>query len=665
MNAHRQLFYFGIIFLLSALSLSPAYAQSFQQPTAAELTMTADPKAPGADAVYLFREETADDTLHYHGIYVRLKILSEKGKEMATVKIPYVKGDQTIAGIKGRTIHSDGTIIPMTVKPSDLMQVKQGQSQLNNIVFTLPDVEVGSILEYKLDIHYSDDTVYSPKWIIQQPYYVHKAHYRFVPDYSGGHYILNSRGEALSRLMYTHKLPPNKDVQEDARRNFTLDMEDIPAVTDEDWAPPLDAFRWHVYFYYTYATSESEYWQKEGLNWRKSIDSFIKPGKGLREAAAALVAATDTEEQKAQKLYVAVMKLENTDFTRHKTEAERKAAKEKDVRSADDVWKQQGGTSDELALLYVAMLNAIGLKAWPMLVADRSSAIFDPSYLGMSQLDDYIAVASINGHFAYFDPGDKFCDFSELGWKHLATGGIVITPDYKGTTLAGTPQTNPYDKASVQRVADITIDDAGNLKGYMQYVMVGPEAIHWRQLNLREGGDEVKKQFNEMLRNDLPQGVHGELDHFIELDHSGVNLIAIANLSGTMGTITGKRIFLPGLFFDSRAPQPFVSEAKRLTPVDMHYARMTLDSVNYHLPTGYSVESAPNSSDISWPQKGVLRIKSTIQGTQLNVSRLFARNFILVKSEDYQQLRDLYAKVAAADQQQIVLTRDAGAPKGN
>ena len=50
------------------------------------------------------------------------------------------------------------------------------------MVFTLPSVEVGSILEYRLQIRYDDNTVSSPTWQIQQAYFVHKAHYAFDPS---------------------------------------------------------------------------------------------------------------------------------------------------------------------------------------------------------------------------------------------------------------------------------------------------------------------------------------------------------------------------------------------------------------------------------------------------------------------------------------------------
>ncbi len=640
-------------------------AQAFQQPMAEELSMTTDAKAPGADAVYLYREETADDSLHYHNIYVRLKVLTEKGKELATVKIPYVRGESRVRDLKGRTIHADGTIIPLKAKPTDLMEYKHGDEQLNKIVFTLPNVEVGSILEYKLDIQYSDDSVYSPQWEVQQPYFVHKAHYKFTPDLSGGHWILNSRGEALSRLMYSGRLGNGAQVNEDISHHYTIDVTDVPPTPNEEWSPPLDSFYWHIDFYYTYATNMNEYWQKEGSVWRKEVERFVKPDKSMREAVSSLVGASDTEEQKAQKLYASVMKLENTDYTRHKTEAERKAAKQKEIRSAEDVWKQKSGTSDELALLYVSMLNAAGLKAWPMMITDRSRAMFDPNYLSMSQLHDFIAIASINGKEVYLDPGEKFCDYGELGWKHLFSAGLRVTTDYKGTAVAGTPQGNGYAKAAVQRLADVTMDESGNIKGYARYIMTGPDALKWRHLNLTDGSDEVKKQFNEMLHNEVPDGVRGELDRFIGMEQPNTNLVAMVNLTGNMGTTTGKRFFLPGLFFESHAAHPFVSNTKRLSPVDMHFARMIQDAVNYHFPAGYTVESSPVSNDMTWPNNAVLRIKSSANDDVLSVSRLYARNFVLIKPADYQQLHDFYTKLAAADQQQIVLTHAAAAPKGN
>ena len=76
-------------FAASLFAFSTLLHAQFQAPTKEELEMTSDPKAPGADAVYLYREEKTDDNLHYHSYLVRIKVLTEKGKELATVRIPY------------------------------------------------------------------------------------------------------------------------------------------------------------------------------------------------------------------------------------------------------------------------------------------------------------------------------------------------------------------------------------------------------------------------------------------------------------------------------------------------------------------------------------------------------------------------------------------------
>src|SRR5271170_6393715 len=142
-------------FLVSALFLlvsSFAHAQ-WTVPTPEELSMTSQPEVPGAAAVYLFREETTVDSLHMFSIYVRLKVLTERGKEYANVELPYQHvsdgGSTAIEDVQGRTIHPDGTIIRFTGKPYEKLVEKTQGVKVMTKVFTLPDVEVGSIIEYR------------------------------------------------------------------------------------------------------------------------------------------------------------------------------------------------------------------------------------------------------------------------------------------------------------------------------------------------------------------------------------------------------------------------------------------------------------------------------------------------------------------------------------
>lgn len=623
--------------------------------------MTSDPKAPGAAAVYLYREETTDDKLHYHSLYVRLKVLTEKGKEEATVHVPYERGAFKVTDIQGRTIHADGTMIPLTAKPSDLTDVKTKGYQLNTMVFTLPSVEVGSILEYRLQIRYDDDMVSSPQWDVQQPYYLHKAHYQFVPSEAWG--ISNSRGDNLNRLMWSETNTTYGKVVTDARGRYTYDATDVPAIPTDDWMPPLNSLVLKVKFYYTQYGSGAEFWEKEGKRWGKDADHFAEPSKTLQDAARGMVAANDTDEQKARKIYAAVMKLDNTTFTREKSAAERKNEKLKAIKNAEDVWKQQSGDDDELALLYVALAKAAGLKAYPMEVVARNRAMFDPTFLSLSQLDDYIAIVEVGGQEVFLDPGQKDCPFGLLHWKHAFAGGLRGSD--KGAMYGRTPAAT-YKQTEQTRVADLTLDASGNVTGTVRFVMSGERALRWRQKVLESDTDEVKKEFNESIRGDLPDGVIADFDHFLGLEDYNSNLVGVVKVSGGMGSATGKHFFLPGLFFESRARHPFVAEDKREIPIDVQYPVLLQDQQTYHLPEGYSVDSLPAVTSLDWPNHALLRIRATTDGETATITRTLIYNYTLLDPKEYGDLHGFYQKVATADQQQVVLARGAAtAAKGN
>jgi Domain of Unknown Function with PDB structure (DUF3857)/Transglutaminase-like superfamily len=625
----------------------------FQPSTPEELKMTSDPKAPGADAVYLNIEETADDMLHFHSQYARIKVLTEKGKEMATISVPYPKGKFTVDSIRGRTIHADGTIISLSVKPTDLVEAKGKDFQYNKMVFTLPSAEVGSILEYRLEIRYEDNWVVPPDWMVMQPYFVHKAHYSFLPIRDLG------RVEDAGKLTYSAMLPPGVKVASEASGRLTLDVTDVPAIPDEEYMPPLESVLEQVQFYYTRYLSNDEFWKHEGDHWSKEADRFANPGKGLKEAVSGIVAPTDSEEVKARKIYDAVMALNNTDYTRRKSSEELKQQHLKEAKDAEDVWKQKSGSSDEIALLYLGMVRAAGLKARAFAVRNRNRGIFNSYFMSMRQLDDDLVTLTINGKDTNVDPGTKFAPFGSLHWKHTLTGGIRQTD--KGIELASTSG-NPYKEASTTRVADLTIAEDGSVTGTVRFTMTGPAALRWRQLALESDVEEVKKQFNEHMRGTVPDGVDAEFDHFLGLDDYHSVLMGIVKISGNLGTQTGKRVFLPGVFFESQAKHPFIATEKRLTPVDMHYAETINDEVTYHLPEHFTVESAPAATSVPWPGQAAFGLKAVLGDRQVVVGRSFARAFALVAAKDYSALHDFYQKVATADQQQLVLTATPAPP---
>ena len=638
----------GAAVLLVAIWTPRVLLAQFQEPTKAELHMTADEKAPGASAVYLYREDVTDEPSRTRSFSERIKVLTEKGKELATVRLPYDPVSDKV-DVQGRTIHADGTIVPLTEKPSDIEGVKAGKFQMDMLVFTLPSVEVGSILEYRITVTYRM-IAFDPTWDVQQVYFVHKAHYSF-------------KHVGPWNISYGSRIGPDAKVVKDDKGTYTLDITDVPPLPDDDWMPPLNTVSWRVWFFHSNYPTPQAYWVQSGMQWAAFVKEYTNPTGTLKSAAAGMVDRNDTETQKAQKIYAAVMKLENTDFTREKSKVERKKEKIRDIHNAQDVWKEQGGSADELALLFVALCRAAGLDMDPMRVADRSHAIFDYGVLSARQFEDYIAVGHLDGKEVFVDPGEKLCPFGMLPWRHTLTVGFrpaaIKGAPIDTATIAKTPGTNDRSN-TVERVADLTIDEAGDVKGLVRIILTGQEALRWRQIAILSDESEVKKRFNEWIGRYLPEGVQGDFDHFLGLEDYSVNLIGIVHVTGNLGTTTGKRMFLPGMFFESKGKHPFVAQEKRTISVDAQYARSESDDVTYRLPALYKVESSPEASHVEWADHAKLAIATVVDGDGVHVTRSQANNYTIVDPKDYGSLHEFYQKMAAADQQQVVLVRSSG-----
>ena len=669
----RKFTLLGSTALLFALASSVLVRAQFQEPTPDELKMTADPKAPGADAVYLNISEIANDPIHFQSYYARIKVLTEKGKSLATVEVPYLKGNTKVSDIKGRTIHSDGTVVALNIKPEDLLSEKSGELQFGRVVFTLPSVEVGSILEYKFELHYDDEHYSSPLWKVQRPYFVHSAHYQFIPfksfapDGTPGRdttmYLTDGRGRTINTLMWWTRLPHGAAVKTSINGSYTVDVTDVPPAPDEEWMPPIESVLYKVDFYYMPASTQGEFWLNEAKFWSKDVDRFAETSKAIKAAVDGIVAPTDSELDKAKKLYAAVQALDNTDYSRRKSESEKKELKIKEAKHAEDTWAQKSGDSEDIAMLYLAMLRAAGLSAYAIKVVDRDRGVFDPTDMRLSQLDTTVVDLSTGGQDIVLDPGEKMCPFQTVNWRH--SGAYGLGQGAQGLAIRATPM-QQYKDNLINRTGNVTVDAHGGITGNFTFTMTGQEALHWRQQALRIDDAEMKKEFDRGLEKIVPDGVEAHLDHFLGMDQPDSNLLAIVKVTGQLGTATSKRLILPGFFFETRGRQPFVNEEKRMEPVDMHYGSRVTNQVTYDLPAGMTVEGAPLDANISWPSHSIFVAKSKTVPGQIVVADALSVGFTQAKPEEYQDLRGFYQKVAAATQEQIVLTNaPAVTAKGN
>lgn len=647
---------------LLALAAPLARAQ-WTVPTPEELSMTSQPQVPGAPAVYLYREETTDDKFHMFSIYTRLKVLTDRGKEFSNVELQFARvsdgGGFTVEDIQGRTIHPDGTIIPFTGKPYEKLVEKTQGVKFMAKVFTMPDVEVGSIIEYRYKLRYSDEYFRAPEWFIQSDLFTRKGHYIWRPVDLSDVNLNVGHGQLGNTIAWTPILPAGAVVKQtnlpgnDRVVTLELNVNDIPPAPDEDFMPPIGSFTYRVLFYYSAYRTPEEFWKNEGKYLSKSWDKFIGPGPDVKAAVNEITLPTDTPDQKLRKIYAAVMKLENTRFTREHSSAEEKAEGFKEVHTTDDIWTRKRGSDDQLAELFVAMARAAGMKAYIAAVTGRDRSLFIKSYLSLNQLDDLVAIVNVDGKDEYFDPGSRYCPYQHLVWKHTMADGVRQT-DGGGVDFFHTPN-EPYTFSRTQRVANLAIDQQGAVTGTITMTYMGDIGIRWRQRLL--GGDAAS------LENEIRTSVERLMPPGLEIKVTGIDrtldyeqpLVANFEVKGTLGSSTGKRVLLPGDIFVANAKPSFPHE-KRDIPVYFEFPRMTQDAVRVKFPETLKVESLPVTDKSSFEKCAAYALTTESTPTSFTVRRNYILGEIVYTPDQYASLRAFYAKMENKDQESVVLT---------
>ena len=456
MSAHGKRCVFSFVvasFLIGLLGFaSRLQAIDFQPLSSEELKMTSEPKAPGAPAIILFRELDRDDSeLSAHeDEYVRIKILTEEGRKYADVEIPYWKGQLKITKFHARTIKLDGSILNFDGKPFDKTIVKARGVKILAKTFTMPEVTVGSIIEYSYRNEFSSDYVFDSHWIVSDELFTRSAKFSLKPAAS------------FQLMMRWNQLPPGVPV--DDKHDVHLEVHDVPAFRVEDFMPPENEMKARVDFTYTRSAEKDsdKFWNEFGKESEHWLEVYIDKRKAVEQAVAEIVSLGDSTEVKLEKIYARVQQLRNLTFVEEKTAQEEKRDKDKWPKNVEEVWKLQYGSSVQLNRLFLALARAAGIEASDVWVPDRSSYFFNPKLTDGSRLDADVILVKVNGQDLYLDPGTPFISFGMLPWSETGVSGYKIDKDGGSWVKTTLPKSS---QSLTERKAKFTLTDTGDLEG--------------------------------------------------------------------------------------------------------------------------------------------------------------------------------------------------------
>jgi hypothetical protein len=652
----------GAAFFLFLFALvMPSLAADWPAISPEDLSVQDVKEQPGAPAVVLLREETDDDMNNFHSVYERIKILTDAGREYANVELPYNRRAFTIAAISGRTVHPDGSTVEFKDKPFDKTVVKGNGLKYNVKSFTLPDVQVGSIIDFRYSLRYSDHRVLPPEWEVQNELFQRKAYFKFIPFQNhGSTEIMLDHDQVANGIAWApfmgngvqpeiHRVPTSSFATvHDVSFWIDLSTNNIPAFIEEPYMPPPSVLKWRVYFYYQSSMKIEDYWKAQCKFWNKDVESFVEKNRGVSDALAKIVAPSDTPEQKVRKIYAYVAGLENQDYIPERTLQEEKLLDLKVNKGADDVLEHHSGSHDDLNRLFVSMVRAAGIPASLIWVPDRSREIFIKQLLSTSQFDAEVAIVQLDGKDVFLDPGSKFCPYGIVDWRYTGVAGLRQSAG-KGADFGQTSEPE-YKQSVTTRMASVSLDEHGRLSGTVNLAFKGLAAMAHRQEGGKTDPEGRKKMLEDELRRILPGDTEVTLVNAPDWDNGEAPLLASFHISGPFAVAAGKRLMVMQHLFQV-SEKPRFPSAGRSNAIYFHVPWQEADEVHITVPAGMEVESlAPD--DMVKLEYALYKVQQKQEAPNKIFSR---RDFImgqgLFNPDKYKEVKGFFDKVKADDDQ--------------
>ena len=650
MSSSRVSLAVAVVFGLAALRFSGTLSagDEWQPITPEELKMTGEPKAPGASAVILYRQVDRNDSsraaTEYN--YVRIKVLTEEGRNQANVEIAFTKAFENVSGIRARTIRPDGSIANFDGKVYEqTIEKTRGTKHLAKI-FSLPDVQVGSIIEYHWNYDFQDNYIFSSHWILSEPLFTKRAVFTLKPY---------SRPPWTLQWSWPVGLPPRTEPPKEGRDGvIRMTTEDVPAFVTEDHMPPPNELKFRVDFVYHDETPERDvdkFWKRFGRKADVKVEAFVDKRKAMEEALASIVSPSDPPEVKLQKIYARVQQIQNLSYLPRKSEEERKRENRKEINNVEDLWKSQYGSGWDITWLFLALARAAGFEAHPCLVSGRSEYFFSKQRFNGMELDANVVLVKVAGQDQYFDPGAAFTPYGLLPWMETGVAGLRLDRD--GGTWIQTPLPMS-DETRTERTAQLKLGSEGDISGKLKVTFTGLAALAWRIEERNEDDASRKTALEGEVKASIPAGSEAELANRPDWQNGNNPLVAEFDLKvpGWASSAGRRALFPTGLF--SASEKHLFEHSDRVWPVYFRYPFRKVDDFTVEIPQGWKVESVPKGVDQD--AKAVqYTLKVEDHGGVLHIRRLLRSDLVMVDKDRYPVLRNFYQLVKTDDEQQAIL----------
>lgn len=681
MNIKRQLF----VLIAAAASLTAAAQQTVNtkmgKPTEEEMQMTTYAHDSTAEAVVLCRLSDVNYTVQFHGYLVdykeriRIKVLKPGGERFATVVVPFYKMQHQKSHIKvlkfstaaGSTDMLEGSLgsflddasdsyvnedvqdlkavafnmvdgkMKKTVMSKDSIKEEKVDDWTSQLRFTIPDVRVGTVIEYEYTIH-------SQLFYMLRDWYPQceiPVQYAFLDMDIPTYLIFNVEEKGIQRLSYrcvTGAL--NYKLESDPlARPITIPTNHYTFMGQNLRAMPKLPFVWSTNDYNAGMTADLKSFSLRGTlqmeyasTWEQ-IDEMLQADEDLGQQArshsplkdqleAAGVKDIADEQLRAVAVVKEVMKRVNWDGTYaiwpQKTE---------------QTLKNGSGSNADINMLLIQSLRDAGLEAVPVVLRKRDEGLLPHNFPSIMKLTSYVVgIVQPSGTINYIDASTaldgSFNVLPEV--MQVERARALLKNGGKWVNLQQLP------RAQKKMVINATLSPDGLLSGTQTTVYQGAELLHFRQA-LRTGGSNGMK---EQLARRCNMQIDGyEVEHADDFTPTATENVTFSRrVKMDSGVIS---------FCPFNAPpmetNPFSDWQQRIVPIEFPGTETEQITVNITLPEGYTLRSKPEPVVATTADKGANgRVATSLIDNRVQVVYQFSINKPKLQPNAYPALRQMY-----------------------
>ncbi len=580
--------------------------------------------------------------------HAKIKILDIKGFNHGTIQIPYYHNDTSTEKItKIKAITHNGAN-QYRVLPSEMFTVDLTE-RWKATKFTFPKIQKGSVLEYT----YSITSPYFGNfdgWAFQSE--IPKMYSEFNARIPGnfiynrsltGYLKLDTNDATIEKNCFFLRGAGDADCE-----ILKYAMKDIPAFKmDEEYALSEKNYIAQIEFEMSEMIGVDGTSDKYTKSW-KDVDREFRSDKDIgrqltkksffeKNVPTSLLVEGDAMGR-AKNIYQFVQ----NHFTWNE---EYGVYNDNRVKQA---FEQKKGTTAEINMSLINLLNAAGIPTHLMLLATRKRGLPKKVHPVMNDFNYTVAKTTIDGQDYLLDASDKYHPFGYLPFRALNHYGRVM--DFKNESYWYDIKPNTKNKYQVR--ANVKFDlESQNATGILDVFTTGYKAIQKRkQINYYSEEaylDKIEGQF---------EGEFAITSYELNKERSNEEKVAERFAFEIEEVVQGDLLYFnPFLirFFDEN---PFKVK-ERTYPIDFGYPATYRYQVGIQIPEGFEVKELPEKKAIALDEsrRVTYRFFSDQKQNSVLLSFDLSLNSSHFKAENYEMIKDLFKQIVNDQKNALVV----------